>query len=113
MIKKIIKPDSLRIKAEEMLKNKTSNQEPQLSDVEYRRLIYELKIHQIELEIQNEELLQTQAAEETANEKYIRLYDFAPSGNFTISGKGEIIQLNLTGAMMLGKDRQHLKNRLF
>jgi PAS domain S-box-containing protein len=46
-------------------------------------------------------------------DKYIRLYDFAPSGYFTLSVKGEIIELNISGARMLGKDRQHLKNNLF
>jgi PAS domain S-box-containing protein len=70
-------------------------------------------VHQIELEIQNEELLQAQNVAETANDKYVGLYDFAPSGYFTLSKKGGIIELNLSGAKMLGKDRQHLKSSLF
>jgi len=48
-----------------------------------------------------------------ASEKYIELYDFAPSGYFTLSKKGEILQLNLLGAKMLGKDRKQLENSLF
>ena len=63
--------------------------------------------------MQNEELHRAWADAEVVNDKYIRLYDFAPLGYFTLSGKGEIIELNLNGARMLGKDRQHLKSSLF
>ncbi len=103
----------LRQKAEELLKKKTSGTASPLYEVESSRLIYELQVHQIELELQNEELRHAQSLAEIANDKYIRLYDFAPSGYFTLSGKGKIIELNLSGARMLGNDRQHLKNRLF
>jgi len=102
----------LRQKAEELLKLKPSGLGLPISETDTLKLIHELQVHQIELEIQNEELLQAQNVAETANDKYIRLYDFAPSGYFTLSDKGEIIELNLSGAKMLGKDRQHLKNSL-
>ena len=95
----------LRQKAEALLKNKPSKHDSQLSEVESLRLIHELEVHQVELEMQNEELQRARAIAEVANDKYIRLYDFAPSGYFTLSVKGEIIELNLTGAKMLGKDR--------
>ena len=103
----------LRQKAEELLKKKSSKTASPFSEVESLRLIHELEVHQIELELQNEELRRAWAEAEAANDKYIRLYDFAPSGYFTISKKGEIIELNLTGAEMLDKDRQHLKSSLF
>jgi PAS domain S-box-containing protein len=103
----------LRQKAEELLKKKSSKTASPFSEVESLRLIHELELHQIELELQNEELRRAWAEAEAANDKYIRLYDFAPSGYFTLSGKGEIIELNLSGARMLGNDRQHLKSSLF
>jgi len=107
------KENSMRQKAEELLKKKSSGNASPLSEVESSRLIYELQVHQIELELQNEELHHAWAEAEIANDKYIRLYDFAPSGYFTISKKGEIIELNLIGAKLLGKDRKHLKNSMF
>ena len=114
-MKKDNKSDSalLRQKAEELLKKKSSGTASPLSEVESSRLIYELQVHQIELELQHDELRLTRAEAEAVKDKYIRLYDFAPSGYFTLSVKGEIIELNISGARMLGKDRQHLKNNLF
>jgi len=114
-MKKDNKSDSalLRQKAEELLKKKSSGTASPLSEVESLRLIHELEVHQVELEMQNEELQRARAIAEVANDKYIRLYDFAPSGYFTLSVKGEIIELNISGARMLGKDRQHLKSSLF
>ncbi len=103
----------LRQKAEELLKKKSSKTASPFSEVESLRLIHELEVHQIELELQNEELLLARVAAEVANDKYIGLYELAPSGYFTLSVKGEIIELNLNGAKMLGKDRQHLKSSLF
>ena len=103
----------LRQKAEELLKKKSAATTSSLSEVESLRLIHELEVHQIELELQNKELGRAWADAEVVNDKYIRLYDFAPLGYFTLSGKGEIIELNLTGARMLGKDRQYLKSSLF
>ncbi|MBV5348709.1 PAS domain-containing protein, partial [bacterium] len=75
-----------------------------LSEADTQKLIHELDVHQIELEMQNEELLQAISATEDA----INLYDFAPVGFFTLSPAGEIIRLNFNGAQMLGKDRSGL-----
>ncbi len=72
------------------------------------KLIHELQVHQIELEMQNEEL---RIAEERAKinaEKYTELYDFAPAGYFTLSYDGTIYGLNLNGAGLLCKERAHL-----
>ena len=103
----------LRQKAEALLKKKSSGTVSPFSEVESLRLIHELEVHQIELELQNEELQHSWAEAEVANDKYIRLYELAPSGYFTLSSKRVILELNLTAAKMLGKDRQHLKNSLF
>jgi PAS domain-containing protein len=109
----------LRLKAEELLKTRTDNASTDAeynfsrTEIENHKLIHELQVHQIELELQNEELRYAWADAEAANHKYIRLYDLAPSGYFTISKKGEIIELNLSGAKMLGKDQQYLKNSPF
>ena len=104
---------NLRLKAEELLKKRQAASELPRSEIETMKLIHELEVHQIELEMQSEELTKTRnLAQETA-EKYIQLYDFAPVGYFTLSKKGEIIDLNLSGATMLGSDRSLLKNNLF
>jgi two-component system, sensor histidine kinase and response regulator len=77
------------------------------------KLIHELKVHQLELQAQNEELLQARFVADDAIEKYTELNDYASSGHFTISRKGEIIESNIFGSKMLGKDRNRLKNSLF
>ena len=87
--------DSLKIKAEK-------NHLPHSQD-ETLRLINELKVHQLELEAQNEELQITRAAAQEAEKKYSELYNFAPSGYFTISPNGEIMEANKSGSVMLGR----------
>ena len=74
------------------------------------KLIHELEVHQIELELQNAELEIAKSAAQKAVEKYTELYDFAPSGYFTLSTGGKIINLNLCGSQMLGKVRSKLIN---
>ncbi|MDP2722142.1 MAG: PAS domain-containing sensor histidine kinase [Bacteroidales bacterium] len=103
----------LRNKAEELLKEKSSKTNPQLSEVETLKLIHELQVHQIELELQNEELILAKSQAESASRKYTELYYFAPSGYFTLYKQGKIVDLNLCGAQMLGRDRTRLKNSLF
>ena len=71
-------------------------------------LIHELAVHQIELEMQNDELRRTQLDLEAAIVKYTDLYDFAPVGYFTISERGIIEKANLTGADLFNIDRQSL-----
>ena len=74
-------------------------------------LLHELEVHQIELEMQNEELRHAQADLAKARDRFIDLYDFAPVGYFTLSETGVITGANLTGAMMLGEDRAALLGR--
>jgi PAS domain S-box-containing protein len=78
-----------------------------------RRLIYELEVHQIELEMQNEELLQSHAKVEAGLRQYTDLYDFAPVGYFTLARDGAIHQVNLVGANLLGVKHGALIKRRF
>jgi PAS domain S-box-containing protein len=77
------------------------------------KVLYELHVHQIELELQNEELRQAQVALETSRAHYIDLYDCAPVGYLTLTLEGNIAEINLTGAKLLGIDRKLLRNRRF
>ena len=107
------KEEILRQKALEILGMNPLKYESQLSETNLMKLILELEVHQIELEMQNEELQLAKSATRDASERYTELYDFAPSGYFTLSKEGEIIELNLRGASMLGKERLHLINSQF
>ncbi|MDY6853218.1 MAG: PAS domain S-box protein [Thermodesulfobacteriota bacterium] len=78
-----------------------------------QRMIEDLQIHQVELELQNDELQRIQLELEEARDRYFRLYDFAPIGYFTISDKGMILEANLTGAEMVHKERELLIGRPF
>jgi two-component system, NarL family, sensor histidine kinase DegS len=77
------------------------------------RLLQELQIQQIELELQNEELRQSMAQVEAGLEKYSDLYDLAPVGYFSLDEQGKIMEVNLTGAGYLGKGRAQLIGRRF
>src|SRR5664279_8411 len=80
---------------------------------EAQRLLHELQVHQIELEMQNEELQRARTELEILLMKYIALYDFAPTGYFTLDREGTIRGLNLAGASLLGTERSKLLNRRF
>ncbi|MBI4740352.1 MAG: response regulator [Betaproteobacteria bacterium] len=84
--------------------------EPQRSVGE---LLHELQVHQIELEMQNDELRRAQIELEHSRDRYIDLYDFAPLGYLTLSDNGLIAAVNLTGAALLGVERAALLNRRF
>lgn len=103
----------LRQKAIEVLGKNPIKNDLLLSETDLMKLVHELEVHQVELELQNEELLLSKSATRDAVEKYTELYDFAPSGYFTLTKEGEIIELNLRGANMLGKERRNLKNSQF
>ncbi|MEK6302034.1 MAG: PAS domain S-box protein [Acidobacteriota bacterium] len=74
-------------------------------------LVHELEVHQIELEIQNRELRETREDLEVSRDRYASLYDFAPIGYLTLDDKGRIEEINLTGAMMLGRERARLMRK--
>jgi len=104
----------LRLRAEELQKNKNQSKfEGKLSEVKTLKLIHELEVHQIELEMQNQELLLAKERAEHTIEKYTELYDYAPSGYFTLSTDGKVIEANLTGADMLGKLHSSVLNSQF
>jgi diguanylate cyclase (GGDEF)-like protein/PAS domain S-box-containing protein len=75
------------------------------------RLAHELQVHQIELEMQNEELIRSRAETEAALRQYEDLYDFAPVGYFTLARDSAIHQVNLAGAELLGMERSKLIKR--
>ncbi len=102
----------LRKKAEEKLKEKKKT-DKQVIEADVKKLLHELQVHQIELEMQNEELQEANEVAETALKKYTMLYDFAPMGYFTLDSEGSICDLNFTGAEMLGEKRFSLVNSNF
>ena len=106
-------PKMLRKKAEEKLGNKQEKTDKSFIESDVKKLMHELQVHQIELEMQNEELLQAYETAEMALKKYTMLYDFAPMGYFTLENDGSISDLNFTGAEMLGEKRFSLVNSNF
>jgi PAS domain S-box-containing protein len=78
-----------------------------------RRLVHELQVHQVELELQNAELQQARDRMEALLNKYTDLYDFAPVGYFSLDAQGRIREVNLTGATLLGVERSQLLDRPF
>jgi hypothetical protein len=103
----------LRMKAEEQLKEKLNKTENPTAEVDVKKLLPELQVHQIELEMQNDELQQAYEIAETTLKKYTMLYDLAPMGYFTLDPEGSICDLNFTGADMLGDRRINLINSNF
>jgi len=78
-----------------------------------QRLVHELQVHQIELEMQNAELRQARDELEKALENYTDLYDFAPVSYFSLDRNGTISAANLTGASLLGIERSRLIGQRF
>jgi PAS domain S-box-containing protein len=99
---------SLRQQAEEALKTQPALSDAVLSHEEAIVLVHELQVHQIELEMQNEELAQTREEAEALRDQYIDLYDFAPVGYVTLDPTGIIREVNLTGSLLLSMNRQSL-----
>ena len=104
--------DTLRKKAERMGAEKKREQQD-LTPEEKNDALYELHVHQIELEMQNEELRRAQTEIERAKERYFDLYDLAPVGYCTLSEKGIILEANLTFASLIGIARSEVKCKPF
>ena len=106
----------LRRRAEEMARGKAA-QAPEnlevLSLEQARRTLHELRVHQIELEIQNEELRRAQAELDAARARYFDLYDLAPVGYCTVNEQGLVLEANFTAATLLGVVRGALVMQRF
>ena len=104
----------LRQKAEALVREqaaRTPEDSAGLSPEEIRKTLHELRVHQIELEMQNEELRTAQAEIEAGRARYFDLYDLAPVGYCTLSEKGLILEANLTAAALLDVPRGTLVNQ--
>lgn len=110
-----ISPDAaaLRRRAEARLRAAETKGVPARKEADTRRLVHELQVHQIELEMQNEELCESRAQVEEGLDRYTDLYDFAPVGYLTLGRDGSIRQVNLTAANLLGVQRARLSKRRF
>ncbi|MDN3515148.1 MAG: EAL domain-containing protein [Candidatus Brocadia sp.] len=115
-----MKKDKSTTKQKGKLRNKTGKSLPKKgkspqkdSAKNTKSLLHELREHQVELEMQNENLRQAQTKIEESRAKYADLYDFAPVGYFTFDRHGRIIEVNLTVARQVGVERSFLINKPF
>jgi signal transduction histidine kinase/CheY-like chemotaxis protein len=103
---------ALRRRAEERLRTRPTGPPVEAAD-DVLRLIHELQVHQIELEMQNEELRRARDELEASVTRYSELYDFAPVGYVTLDARSTILEINLVGSTLLGKDRARLVGQRF
>jgi PAS domain S-box-containing protein len=107
---------ALRSQAESLLQGRadsSGSSRDQASPQAIEQTLYELRVHQIELEMQNEELQRRQVELYEANRRYFDLYDLAPLGYFTLSEADLILQTNLTASNLLGYERSALVKQTF
>ncbi|MBR9986953.1 MAG: PAS domain S-box protein [Desulfosarcina sp.] len=104
---------ALRRRAEALLRAATKRGAPARTPADTQRLVHELQVHQIELEMQNEELRESREQVEAGLERYTDLYDFSPVGYLTLDRDGAIRQVNLTASLLLGVARARLAGRRF
>ena len=103
----------LRSRAEQQVQASESQETNAQWPAEARRVLHELRVHQVELEMQNEELRLTREELEASRARYFDLCDLARAGYFTLSEAGLILEVNLTGAALLGVDRSALPGQPF
>jgi PAS domain S-box-containing protein len=104
--------EDLRQQAERRLHLDTVAVE-EMSETEVAVVVHELRVHQVELEMQNEELRKAQVELEQSRSKYAELFDFAPVGYLVFDANGLVVEANLTAAAMLGSDRSALVGQPF
>ena len=105
--------EELRRRAETLLHSSLPGDSPANAAADPQRLLHELQVHEIELELQNEQLRQAQAETEAALERFADFHDFSPAGFFTLGQDGTVMQVNLSGARLLGLERSRLIGRRF
>jgi len=103
----------LRKKAEKLVFEKQNRSVVDSNEMDQQKLLHELQVHQIELEMQNEELLNEVAMVEKILKKNALLFDLAPMGYFTLDATGKIFELNQAGARMLRDNSTNLINANF
>ncbi|MCL5282449.1 MAG: PAS domain S-box protein [Planctomycetes bacterium] len=104
--------EGLRQQAEHRLHPETVAVE-EMSEAEVAVLVHELRVHQVEMEMQNEELRKTQVELEQSRSRYADLFDFAPVGYLVFDADGRVVEANLTATSMLGLDRSSIVGRSF
>jgi len=104
---------NLRLRAEDQLIEIESEQSYSRTEAGTQKLFHELDVHRIELEMQNAELCQSRDEVESYLEKYTDLYDFSPTGYFTLDCEGIVRSVNLTGCVFLGVERTRLIGQPF
>ncbi len=97
----------LRARAEELLAARAGAEATMPLD-EVRRLVHELDVHRIELEMQNQELREAQEQLEASRDRYADLFDFAPVGYATLDEHARVVEINLTGSQMLDTPRSRI-----
>jgi PAS domain S-box-containing protein len=107
------KAAELRHRAEERLQEQHTESGYARTKADTLRLVHELQVHQIELEMQNEALQKSRDEVEAGLEKYSDLYDFAPVGYLSLDRAGTIQEANLTAASLFGLERSRLLKRRF
>jgi signal transduction histidine kinase len=105
-------PRALRRKAEARLRARAPRPPVEATE-DALRLIHELQVHQVELELQNEELRRARDELEVTTARYEELYDFAPVGYVTLDAHSTILEINLVGAGLLGLDRARAIGKRF
>ena len=105
--------DAVKLRAEAEAKLASRITTPGLSSSDEAKLRHELLVHQIELEMQNEELRKAHAEMEVARDRYVDLYEFAPVGYLTINRQGMVTESNLTVCAILEVDRTKLVKHRF
>ncbi len=103
---------TLRKRAEEKILRSPRTDDTLLGQLDAQKILHELQVHQVELEMQNTELLNYQIELESLLSQYTLLYDFAPVGYVTLDQAGHILKCNLVAASMVGAVRSQLKKKL-
>lgn len=105
------RPKSLRELAQARVASKPPADLEQLTRQQVRELVHEFEVHKVELQIQNEQLIESRLAAEVSSERYRDLYETAPIGFVTLDPQGGIVESNLPFAAQLGVPRSRLIGR--